>query len=233
MKRLFWGFVKIALVIVLLVWASRALFPEESVMTTGGEERVVSSKEVQNLITENVEDVVTQEDSAGKKEIKKGRSLLDSKEPSTKQQKTYFEYSLRAGLPNNFTGTFVAHGTEPLSIQIARTVGEPLGDWAHLEVHKKTFWILAELTLQNINVDAASSFNGGSVEVQDGGILIHTDSIVVPSFSHSPVSLVPVSPLGIDRVKIDNSVSPKKTTRRMSVRSWEKVLQSGSRRRRF
>jgi hypothetical protein len=228
MKRLFWGFVKIALVIALLVWASRALFPEDSVMT-GGETKFVSSEEVQDLIAEKGKAAVKQEDSSERKETRQGVSILSSKEPVTKQQKKYVAYSLRAGLPDDFTATFVSHGTEALSIQIARSVGEPIGNWTNLGVHKKTFWILAELTLQNINVDAAGSFNGGIVEIQDGGILIHTDSIVAPSLSPFPSSFVPVSSLGMDTAEIESPVPPKKMTRRMSARSWEEVLQSGSR----
>ena len=228
MKRLFWGFVKIALVIALLIWASRALFPDESVMKVGEEESIVS-EELQGEIAQEAQESVQKEDSTEREEIKEGISLLASKEPRTEQQKTYVAYSLKAGLPNDFTGTFVAHGTEPLSTQIARTFGEPLGEWSNLTIHKKTFWILAELTLQGINVDAAGFFNGGIVDVLDGGILIHTDSIVAPSFAPSPVSLVLVSFSGMDTAEIDSPVPSKKTTRRMSARSWEKVLQSGSR----
>ena len=228
MKRLFWGFVKIALVIALLIWALRALFPDESVMKVGEEDSIVS-EELQGEIAQEAQESAQKEDFTEREEIKEGISLLASKEPSTEQQKTYVAYSSKAGLPNDFTGTFVAHGTEPLSTQIARTFGEPLGDWVNLEVHKKTFWILAELTLQGINVDAAGSFNGGIVEVQDGGISINTDALVAPSFSPSPVSIVPASPSGMDAVEIDSPVPPKKTTRRMSARSWERVLESGSR----
>lgn len=226
MRRLFWGFVKIALLIVLLVWASRVLFPAESVSM---EEELISPEKMQELELENEEKVALQEDSIERSENKEGVSFLLTKEPITEQQKRYVSYSLRAGHPDNFTGTFVAHGTEPLSVQIARTFGEPIDEWGNLALHKKTFWILAELTLQNINVDAAGSFNGGVVEIQELGILIDATNISISSFPLLSSSFIPVLSSGMDSLDVDVPIPAKKTARRMSVRSWEKVLQSGSR----
>ncbi len=225
MRRLFWGFVKIALVVVLIIWASRELFPDESVMTTA-DETLSFSEKGEELLSKEIKNNDSRENPL---ETKEEKVLLSSREPVTEQQKKYVEYSLKAGSPGDFAGIFVAQGPEPLSIQIARAVGEPQGEWNNFTAHKKTFWILAEMTLQNINVDAAGSFSGGVVKIQEGEISIDASSLMAPSFSPSPVSLVPVSSSRMESLNVDSPIPPQKTTRRMSARTWEKVLQTGSR----
>lgn len=219
MKRLFWGFIKIALIAFLLVWASRALFPDTTHLVENEDDVsiIVDSAPAEENIQEEVQE----------KEQKKER-VLSLSDPVTAQQKQYVDFSLRAGMPTAFTQSFTVSGYEPLSLQIARLVGEPLNQWTNHSLHKKTFWILAELTLQGINVDSASSFNGGIVTINNGNVLVDSSAVVKSSFSPTRIAFASAIST-IDSIEIEIPVPTKKTARRMSVGRWEQVLQSGAR----
>lgn len=212
MQRIFWGLVKIAVVVVLIVWGSRSFFTE----TSTGEAELLETP------------VDISEDRAVLIEGKENTLLVRSDMPKTEQQKRYAEYALKAGSPSSFSGTLQVRSTEPLSSQLARAFGEPEGEWTNLSVHKKTFWVLSELSLRNINVDAVSSVRGAIIEVENGILSIDLSSISQISFS-APVSVVSVVPPLLNAGEMNSSIPPQKTSRRMSARSWEKVLEAGTR----
>ncbi len=212
MKRVFWGLVKIAIIILLLVWVVRWLFPVSN-----------QEKSVSETIKEQLQIAVP-----SAKEI---LSVKKNSVPKTLQQKKYALYSEKAGMPEAFTAEVTLKGTEAISAQLARAFDEPLGEWGNLSVHKKTFWVLAELTLQDINVDLAQSLNGAVLTVKKGSVSIDLSEVSITSFPALTLS----SPGGsfasvtVDTREIESPLPSKKTLRRMSGRSWQKVLEAGTR----
>ncbi len=229
MNRILWGLIKVAILVGLLVWVSREFFP-----ATPTEEIPNSETSIEEL-TEV--DVVSSKDSEEKKQETQMPVVTRSSAPTTTQQKMYTNFSAKAGMPETFTVSFTAQRAIPLSMQLARALGEPEGNWEDLSVHKKTFWVLSELALRDINVDAARSLNGMQVEILWGKITIDlSDVAVAPVAAQSMGAVVPSAVISIPTVdagQIDSEIPAKKTMRRMSARAWKQVLETGSRRKSF
>ena len=223
MKRVFWGLVKIGILIGLLVWIAQEFFPASTNQEEAHLNTTVES-------TEKEEEVST-EVSVEKKEIKTS-SIVRSTEPITPQQKQYVLYSQKAGMPKAFTAELTFRGTEPISTQLARAFDEPLGEWGDFSVHSKTFWVLSELALRDMNVDAARSLNGAVLTVKIGNISIDLSEVSVTSFSVPTVVLSNPSfvSTSVNTGEIKSPLPAKKSLRRMSGRNWQQVLETGSRR---
>ncbi len=224
MKRIFWGLVKIAIIVGLLVWAVREIFP------VSDETSILTKSATEEQTAEKIETIFEKE---GEKEIP---LVTRSSEPSTLQQRKYVSYSEKSGMPEIFTTLLKFKGTEPLSIQIARALGEPTEDWKNFSAHSKTFWVLAELTLYDINVDAASTLNGLSITVRKGNVWIDTSeistvSLLVPTVISS--TTIVFEGVSLDTGELDSPFPSPKRMRRMSARSWQQVIEAGTRGRMF
>jgi hypothetical protein len=214
MKRIIWGLIKILIIIGLLAWVSHKFFPK-----TLSEEVIV-----EDVIIEDITEPVTVTEEV----LQQIEILTHSAEPITTQQKRYVTYSKKAGIPAVFTGELILQGTNPVSIQLAQAFGESVENWPNLEIHKKTFWILSELTLQKINVDNTRSLHGAKISVKNGLISIDMSEVsplsTITQFTPaSSVAHFIVPSLNIE--KVTSQLPAKKAFRRMSARSWQQVLE--------
>lgn len=220
MKRIFWGLAKIALLVGVLIVGARFIMSDDFTDFSGGE----SEQVVEEL--ENLE--ISEEGGEVEMVEKKAPVVVRNAEPVTNLQKTYVDYSNAAGMPAVFSESFSVMGSESLSAQIARMVGEPVDEWGNLAAHKKTFWILSELALRGINVDAPMSVSGAEVSVDNGKLSVNLDdvssggSMVLPSAGMNyggPVvsSIAPVQEM------------PQMSVKRRSMRSinWTAVVEAG------
>jgi len=193
------------------VWVARWIFPVSS-----------QDEDVSKTVKESL-----QIEETSPEEV---LSVKKNTAPKTLQQKQYALYSEKAGMPEGFTAEVTFSGTEAISTQLARVFDEPLGEWGNIAVHSKTFWVLAELTLQDINVDSAQSLNGAVLTVNKGSVSIDLSEVSIVSFTaptfSSGSSFVSVP---LDTGEIESPLPSKKTLRRMSGRSWQQVLEAGTR----
>ncbi len=219
MKRVFWGLVKIGIIIGLLVWIAQEFFP-------------VSTNQEKAQVDTTTEKLIEETEVSIEKETIKTPLAARNIEPTTPQQKQYALYNEKAGTSEVFTAELALKGTVPISTQLARAFGEPRGEWGNFAAHSKTFWVLAELTLLDIDVDAARSLDGAVLTVKTGNVTIDLSETSVTSFSVSTfvVSNVSFASSSVDASKIEGPLPTKKTMRRMSGRNWQQVLEAGTRR---
>ena len=234
MKRIFWGLVKIALLVGVLVLGARFMMSDEfsNLVEERPEVEMENLEDVEGMEVIDMEEImkeVNEEVSVEKETVELARIA----NPETVQQKKYVNYSEGAGNPGSFTTNFSLMGSEPLSAQIARMVGEPVDSWSNLAVHKKTFWILSELALRGLNVDSPLSVSGARIEVENGGVSVDMSNVS----SSSPATVLPTAGMSyggpvtsVAPVSKEAQVVAPSKRRRMSAIDWQTVVEIGQER---
>lgn len=225
MNRIFWGLVKIALLVGVLVLAARFIMSDKFDEMFNAQPEAVEMEEIE----------VLEEPVEVEEEVTKSAAplMVRSASPVTALQYTYYNYSQWAGMPEAFSASFTVMGSEYLSSQIAREVGEPTGDWGIYANHKKTFWILSELTLRGINVDDPMSASGTQIVVDNGEISVYMANVdeetqVLPSagMDHGGPVMEETAPENVDAPVAKETTTKKRTMRSIN---WEEVVEAGQR----